>query len=363
MGDATFKGTTDMNFLVSLDNRVKRICYLSATPIPDMYLDEIPQLASIQYYKLEWDPSVIEEPTLKEVMMKTGESAEKLCSQLIKRYRENGYFEKKIVNGNIVYSREACIFLNEVKSIRNIIKQNELKPEEVTILCSESKASNLPKGFTIGGLCTDKNNPKNKTFTFCTKASFEGVDFYSDNASTYIFINAGRECQTLDIMLDIPQILGRQRLDSNPFRHDATIYYKTMPEIKSEEDFRIEQNTMISETRNSIELLQKAPSEYQNKFVKLYEERDEEKKFKTDYVDLIKENGHTTVGFNYLVMVAKWNQWHQRNFYYNNSCQLLTSIQSAVGMRQKPNEVRQFEQWFYKASQKDRLAGYADFRN
>ena len=363
MGDATFKGTTDMNFLVSLDNRVKRICYLSATPIPDMYLDEIPQLASIQYYKLEWDPSVIEEPTLKEVMMKTGESAEKLCSQLIKRYRENGYFEKKIVNGNIVYSREACIFLNEVKSIRNIIKQNELKPEEVTILCSESKASNLPKGFTIGGLCTDKNNPKNKTFTFCTKASFEGVDFYSDNASTYIFINAGRECQTLDIMLDIPQILGRQRLDSNPFRHDATIYYKTMPEVKSEEDFRIEQNTMISETKNSIELFKKAPSEYQNKFVKLYEERDEEKKFKTDYVDLIKENGHTTVGFNYLVMVAKWNQWHQRNFYYNNSCQLLTSIQSAVGMRQKPNEVRQFEQWFYKASQKDRLAGYADFRN
>lgn len=64
------------------------------------------------------------------------------------------------MNGNIVYSREACIFLNEVKSIIRIIRQNNLKPDEVTILCSESQSSKLPKGFTIGGLDTDRNNPK-----------------------------------------------------------------------------------------------------------------------------------------------------------------------------------------------------------
>ncbi|MCO7114422.1 hypothetical protein NIB75_23820 [Bacteroides uniformis] len=34
MGDATFKGSTDMNFLIRLDSEVKRICYLSATPVP-----------------------------------------------------------------------------------------------------------------------------------------------------------------------------------------------------------------------------------------------------------------------------------------------------------------------------------------
>ena len=149
MGDATFKGSVDMNFLVKLNKDAKRICYLSATPIPDMYLDYIPQFANIPYYKLEWDPDVIEEPTLKEVQMKKGESAEKLCSQLIQRYRKTGYFERKIIQGTIVYSREACIFLNEVKSIKHIIRQNNLKPEEVTILCSESKASEFPAGFTI----------------------------------------------------------------------------------------------------------------------------------------------------------------------------------------------------------------------
>lgn len=131
MGDATFKGSTDMNFLIRLDNEVKRICYLSATPIPDIYLNYIPQFANIPYYKLEWDPDVIVEPTLKERQMRNGETAEKLCGELIQRYRRDGYFERKIVNGNIVCSREACIFLNEVKSIIRIIGQNSLKPDEV----------------------------------------------------------------------------------------------------------------------------------------------------------------------------------------------------------------------------------------
>lgn len=363
MGDATFKGNTDMNFLVSLDNEVKRICYLSATPIPDIYLDYIPQFTNIPNYKLEWDPDVIVEPTLKERQMKNGETAEKLCEELIQRYRRNGYFERKIVNGNIVYSHEACIFLNEVRSIKNIIRQNNLRPDEVTILCSESQSSKLPKGFTIGGLDTDRNNPRNKPFTFCTKSSFEGVDFYSDNASTYIFINAGKEWQTLDIMLDIPQILGRQRLDSNPFRHDATIYYKTYPATVTKAEFEQKQKMMEQNTYKILDTFNNAPEEAKTLLVQLYRDKASEKKFADDYVDLIQENGQTTIGYNHLVMAAKWNQWYQRNYFYNNSCQLLTSIQSAVGMRKKPDEIKQFEEWYYNASDKDRLAGYANFRN
>ena len=362
MGDATFKGSTDMNFLVYLDREARRICYLSATPIPDIFLDNIPQFAGIPYYKLEWDPEVIEEPTLKEVRMKSGESAEKLCARLIQRYRENGYFERKVLQGNVVYSREACIFLNEVRSIRNIIGQNNLKPDEVTILCSESKASELPKGFVAGGLCADRNNPVNKTFTFCTKASFEGVDFYSTNASTYIFINAGKEWQTLDIMLDIPQILGRQRLDMNPFRHDATIYYKTMPERVTKEEFERKQREMERKSQMILDTYNNAPDNAREMFVELYRDKATDRRFVDDYIDLIRENGYTTIGFNYLVMVARWNRWHQRNYYYNNSCRLLTSIQDAVRMCQKPEELKQFESWYYNAPPKDRLAGYARFR-
>lgn len=363
MGDAIFKGTVDMNFLVNIDNRARRICYLSATPIPEIYLDYIPQLANLPYYKLQWDPAVIEEPTLKVRQMKKGENAVKLCTELIQKYRNNGYFERKIIQGNVVYSREACIFLNEVKSIIRIIEKNNLLPEEVTILCSESKSSKLPKGFTIGGLCTDRNKPINKTFTFCTKASFEGVDFYSTNASTYIFIDGGKEWLSLDVAIDLSQILGRQRLDSNPFRHDTTLYYKTVPNPVTEVEFRQKQSEMEQTTKERLDMYDASQEQSKKWLVDLHLKISPEEKFVSDYVDVIQENGQSTLGFNYLVMAAKWNQWYQRRYYYSNSHQLISGIQSALGIGRKPVEVRDFESWYNNTPDKDKLAGYADFRN
>ena len=363
MGDATFKGTTDMNFLIRLDNEAKNICYLSATPIQDMFLDFVPQFKGLPYIKLEWDKSVLEEPNVREIQMKKDESAEKICSNIIRDFRANGYFARKVVDGQVVYSTEACIFLNEVRSIINIITKNNLKPDEVTVLCSEGKVSGLPKGFKAGGLCTNKNNPINKTFTFCTKASFEGVDFYSTNAMTYIFINAGKEWQTLDIMLDIPQILGRQRLDINPFRHDAVIYYKTKPDCLSEQEFRLQQKAMELETEQFINGFNNAPDSMKERLIKLVRDRADDKKFIDDYVDVLQVNGRQTLGINTLVQMAMWNKWHQRSHYYNNSCQLMASIQSAIAKNVNRNEVKNFEAWYYSAKDNDRLKGYSDFRN
>ncbi|MCL1610917.1 DEAD/DEAH box helicase family protein [Marseilla massiliensis] len=362
MGDATFKGTTDVNFLIRLDNEAKDICYLSATPIPDMYLDFVPQFNGLPYIKLEWDPDVLEEPNVREIQMKKDESAEKICSRLIKDFRANGYFARKVVNGQVVYSTEACIFLNEVRSIINIIVKNNLKPDEVTVLCSEGKVSGLPKGFKTGGLCTDRDNPCNKTFTFCTKASFEGVDFYSTNAMTFVFINAGKEWQTLDIMLDIPQILGRQRLDINPFRHDAIIYYKTKPDCMTKAEFEAQQKAMELETERFINDFNSAPDSMKERLVKLVRDRAEDKMFVDDYVDVLQMNGRQTLGINTLVQVAKWNQWRQRTHYYSHSCKLTTSIQSAITMNVKPQKVKDFETWYYSAKGNDRLKGYSDFR-
>lgn len=120
---------------------------------------------------------------------------------------------------------------------------------------------------------------------------------------------------------------------------------------------------MEQNSRAQLEAYNKAPTDAKELLVKFCRDRAVDKKFVDDYIDLIQEDGHTTLGFNYLVMVAKWNQWYQRNFYYNNSCQLLTSIQSALKMHQKPQEVKCFETWYYHAPDKGRLAGYADFRH
>lgn len=363
MGDATFKGTTDMNFLIRLDSEAKNICYLSATPIQDMYLDFVPQFKGLPYIKLEWDKSVLEEPNVREIQMKKDESAEKICGRIIRDFRKNGYFERKIVNGNIVEAKTACFYLNEVKSIRSIIEKNGLRPDEVTILCSESRTSGLPKGFKVGGLCTDKHNPVNKTFTFCTKASFEGVDFYYADAMTYIFINAGKEWQMLDIMLDIPQILGRQRLDINPFRHDAVVYYKTKPDCMTKAEFEAQQKAIEYKSSQIITQYEMAAPKMKAILLEAFRDRAEDKKFVDDYVDVLQVNGKQTLGINTLVQVAKWNQWMQRSHYYSHSCKLTTSIQSAITMNVKPQEVKDFEAWYYAAKGNDRLKGYSDFRN
>ena len=86
------------------------------------------------------------------------------------------------------------------------------------------------------------------------KASFEGVDFYSTNASTYIFIDGGKEWLSLDVAIDLSQILGRQRLDSNPFRHDATLYYKTVPNPVTEVEFRQKQSEMEQTTKERLDM-------------------------------------------------------------------------------------------------------------
>lgn len=362
IGDANYKGSTDMNFLSEIDTMISRICYLSATPIPDQYLDMIPQFQNIDYFKLEWDPSVLEDSTLKEVKMKKGETIDTICQKIISDFREKGYFARKVWNGQVMEAKEVCIFLNEVRKIKDIILKNNLSPSEVTILCSAGKSSELPKGFAVGGLSTDKVNPKNKTFTFCTKASFEGVDFYSNNAITYIFIDGNKPWQTLDIYLDIPQILGRQRLDSNPFKRDAVIYYKTKPDVEDENEFRLKQQQMELKTKNYINLFNSLDETGKGLFIDKIRTIPESSKYKDDYVDVISNGTNVIIGENMLVKAARWNDWLLRQHFYNHPCQLISGIQNVVPTLRKPNEVRSFEQAFYTSNTSCKLYVYSEFR-
>ena len=101
-----------------------------------------------------------------------------------------------------------------------------LNPEEVNIICSKSKESELQKaGYSLG--FSPKYGDDHKTYTFITKCAFEGVDFYSTNAMTYIFSNPNLGCEAADIQTDIPQIMGRQRRKDNKFRFDAILYFQS----------------------------------------------------------------------------------------------------------------------------------------
>ncbi len=59
-----------------------------------------------------------------------------------------------------------------------------------------------------------------------------GVDFYSSNAFTYIFSDGVLDWNRNDLIIDVPQILGRQRLNQ-PFRKDAVLYYRANSKASS----------------------------------------------------------------------------------------------------------------------------------
>lgn len=334
MSDAAFKGNVELTFLHNLHG-IKSVCFLSATPIPEDYLNEMDDFNDVQtYYQLVWDASVLEPSNLLSLPYKKGESSRSICKQIIEGYRMNGYFAQKVVNHQLVESYEVCIFLNEVKSIISTIQENKLNPDDVNVLCSQSNAGLATlrhMGVHIGELCTDPNHPHNRTFTFCTKATFEGVDFYSDNAYTYIFSDGVLDWNKHDLIIDVPQILGRQRLATNPFRTDATLYYR----IKST-------NESIEEATNRIKAKEEATERWINNYntasddikkmlVEGIRNMDADKKYENNYVDVVDDtlNNGYVVKPNYLMRNMEIRDWQLSSFVYSNPIYLIRTIENA----------------------------------
>jgi hypothetical protein len=190
------------------------------------------------------------------------------ANKVIQEYL-NGEFETTVIesNGelNEVTSQEAVLYVNSVKNICDIIKNNGLTLENTNVLISKTsdnedkvraafglkksdlKAKNIKS--VLGKVPT--KGEKHKMFTLCTRTVYLGADFYSTNARTFIFSDANIDSLTVDITLDLPQILGRQRLDENPWKNRADLYYKTINDdnklTKEESDEIIERKKKKTE--------------------------------------------------------------------------------------------------------------------
>lgn len=370
MSDALFKGITELEFLECLRLTASNVCFMSATPINITYLSYVEQFKGVLYYQLEWDPDVIEIPNLKEVQMKRDETPRTVCKRIIEDYKKNGYFACKRWNGQVVWSRQITIFLNEVKTIMNVINDNKLQPSEVSILCSESTSQKVEikkKGFKIGEQCTDRSCPVYKTYTFCTSASFEGVDLYSDSAITVIFVNAQKEWETCDIAIGLPQILARQRLYSvNPFCRDAVIYYKTKfnPKTKDEIVAKVEEKLRVSNLL--IENYSRLDEEAKDITANSLNDLQRIKNYEYHYLDAIDVGQGLNFQINGLVILAEMNLWWMQSNYYKDKMRFIAGVTDNMknNYKGKPDHLGEFERSFYDCgSQVGRLKMYCEFRD
>lgn len=261
--DSRFKSSAENKFLDSLYG-LSKVYFISATPILDKYLGMIKFFKDMNFYRLDWKTNGPGRVVRPNIDVKPASSFSRVLKILIESYRL-GKSPKTYVTDpgtcSVVEfkSKEAVFYLNSVHLIIQAIASNKLSPDEVNILCANTeenrkKISKKIPGHTIGRVPL-RDEPR-KMFTFCTRTVYLGADFYSDNACSFIFSDSNKEYLAVDISQDLPQILGRQRLYENPWRHSAIFYYRNTDSnnIIGREQLRRFINSKLSATKMRLKI-------------------------------------------------------------------------------------------------------------
>lgn len=320
--DSKFKSTTEMDLLNQLRD-LNSVMYVSATPMIDKYLEQMPEFHDLPHYTLNWakeSAGRVIHPDLNVKKVYNNTSITSIACDIIERYRQ-GDFDKaavKSLSGDLqtIESREAVFYVNSVKNICDILKKSGMKPEECNILCAETKdnvrkiksslqITKINKDFRIGKV--PGRGELHKMFTFCTRTVYLGADFYSTNAKSYIFSDANVDSLSVDITLDLPQILGRQRLDCNPWKNSATLYYKVINAKKEEtiEEFRKRIDEKIDLTESLLRTYENALDVDKNGLAKTYQDVAKAYNYKNNYVAVNTRGGKILIPcLNTLVRLA-----------------------------------------------------------
>ena len=362
--DCHFKATTEYEFYKHLQS-FPNVVFLSATPFLEEYLDQLDFFKNMTMYELEWPRTMVEKPKVN--MTKTSKNITKLCEGIIDKYR-NGKGETTLVDGKEYRSKEAILYINSVKDIVKVIKALKIKTEEVTIICSStpeniSKLKELSKAmgmeYKIGDI--PGKGDTHKMFTFCTSTVYVGADFYSDNAYTYIFANPKVESLTIDVSVDIQQIIGRQRLDSNPFKNMATLYFNTKASDMTEEAFNESIRLKNEKTNRQIENFNSAP--HKEDFI---EGLNKKPNHKENYCCISKdEKGNQVIEKNTLIELAERRAWEISNKIFNNDLSMFTALSVNMNVTKDTDsddsEVKvMFQKWNEMKSFKDRAFFYCE---
>ena len=342
--DSRFKSSTEIEFLNYLKN-LDRLCFVSATPMMDKYLDMLDEFKDLPYIELDWgtlDPGRIIKPQL---LIKSCRSIVDVAVSIIDSYK-SGNFEKQIFTNNQgvfqeIESRELVIYVNSVKNICDIIKKCHLTLDNTNILCAKTpenekkikKAFGLKKS-DLGGIgSVPLEGELHKMFTLCTRTVYLGTDFYSTCARSIILSDANVDCLAVDITLDLPQILGRQRLNENPWKNRAELYFKTLGKGRmiSAADFINKINDKQKKTNDLLISYQSSPTTSSKcTLAEVYRDRAKSRNYRDDYVAVNTHGGKDLFPvFNNLVMVSELRAYEIQQVDYRDRFTVFNVIQDS----------------------------------
>ena len=346
--DAFYKPTTEIEF-ISAAGRFKDVVYLSATPYLEEYLNSLSQFKNLPFIELVWPEGYTERPN---VEMTRCSSINEEVAKIIQDYRE-GNGRTTLVGGETFTSKEAVIYVNSIRVIIDIIKKNNLTPDEADIICAGSNKTQLQKLGHKVAVVPGRDEPR-KMFTLCTSTVYLGADMYSPDAYTYIFADPKITSMALDVSTDLIQIIGRQRLEENPFMNSATLFYTTKECDVSKEEFTeiMRQNELRSQEK--IKNFESAP--YPETMLNDYENTIKQQKYAHDFcsIRLNHETGKQEVVINELVIASRMRSWQILHDIYNNEYSLTLAVRKKCNVKQTINSDDPDVKAFFDEWNKDR---------
>ena len=232
-----------------LDNyrRFKSFCFMSATPILPSFKPSC--LEDVREVQADW-------PKLEKLNVELQQTNKPylLTANIINKYKRDGF----IASEDGIRSYEAFFFINSVTDIVAILKHCNLSNEEVRIICADNEGN---REKLIGYDISNSRSP-NKMFNFITSKSFEGADYYSDTGLCFVISSSSNPHTQASIDTDIPQIAGRIRTKTNPFRnflvHIFNTTYKKLNLDMTYEQMEAKTNKALEKARKTVDFFNSA---------------------------------------------------------------------------------------------------------
>ena len=336
--DSFFKSDVEFDFVEELKT-CPNVLYLSATPMLDKYLIKIDNFKNLPFYRIDWSDTGFVENII--IQRKQTRSLSKECKDIIKKYKSGKYPMTITENNKLVISTEAIFYFNSITEIIRIISKMKLTPDEVNIISANTeenqlKLDNLSRdlgynskkndGFKIGKI--PLKGEINKMFTFCTKTAYIGSDFYSNCASSFVFADPNINSLALDISLDLPQIVGRQRNKSNPFKNSIVVYYKTIRknEITTREEFEYAQEDKRNTTEILIGEFSNMSDKGKQKYVQKLRSDIKLSQYSNDFVSISRITGMPV--YNKFIELANERAWEVSQRDYQDKISVTKALES-----------------------------------
>ena len=325
--DAFFKSEVEFDFVEYLQD-CPNVLYLSATPMLDRYLEKVDTFKNLPFYQIDWSETGVVENII--IQRKFSASLGSECIKIIKQYLEGKFPSIFTSDNKIVFSRETVFYFNSISDIIRVINKTGLTSDQVNIICAndgvnEDKLKKI--GHSIGKI--PLRGEKNKMFTFCTKTAYIGSDFYSDCASSYVFADPNIKSLALDISLDLPQIVGRQRNRENPFKNNIVIFYKTKRKDDkdlTEEEFKKTQEERRKTTKNLLDIYNNVTLSQQKDYLQKLKADIKVSKYENDFVSISKKTNKPV--YNSFIEISQERSWEVSQKDYQDKISVTKSLES-----------------------------------